>query len=204
MKNNPFKKTTVLILICITLIGFSAPISFAQETIKENTKEEFIVPNDNGSIARIEQVASNEMIVHEDNQDIKVRRGQDGNIYVNNERVTNIKESSTEDLTSLARASYKWVYGGMRKYSMSFVNKSRATAAAMLTLIPGWGAVAAATAEIAIIWTSGKQLWFQEDTQIDSASKGAYKRMRTRTYRKSNYTKMSKDTGWSGAIRIHW
>ena len=85
---------------------------------------------------------------------------------------------------------------------MDFVDKSRATAAAMLALIPGWGLYAAADRTIANIWTSGKQLWFIEDTQV--TSDGMWIRTKTRTYSDSNYKKLIKDSGWSGATRIHW
>lgn len=156
--------------------------------------------NDGLNTTIIKEVTDDSAILNENGKEIFVIKDEIGNIFVDGELFLSIEE--VEPGSPNVNARTKWINGGTRKYSMDFVDKTRATAAALLAFIPGWGVAAAVAAEIALIWTSGKQLWFIEDTQV--TSDGWYYRRRTRTFRKSNYTQMSKDTGWSSATRFHW
>lgn len=170
-----------------------------------------VIMNEDGTLATLERVSESKIIVHEGDKETVVHSDKAGNVYVDG--VLSGQVTFEENLPSGVQKgqsqnsiqqseTYNWVYGGQRKYSMDFVDKSRATAAAMLAVIPGWGVYAAAAATIANIWTSGKQLWFIEDTQVTNT--GIWMRTKTRTYSDANYTNMIKDSGWSSPIRIHW
>ena len=195
------------------IIGGIAPgYSFAQagDAAQEQTSANVIL-NDDGTLATLERVSENKIIVHEGEKETVVHSDEAGNVYVDGvlagqvtfeENLPPANQSRQAQNSIQPSATYNWVNGGQRKYSMDFVDKSRATAAAMLAVIPGWGVYAAAAATIANIWTSGKQLWFIEDTQV--TSDGMWIRTKTRTYADANYTNMIKDGGWSSPTRIHW
>lgn len=197
-----------LVLSGALLVSSLTPVGSVSANRGQNAivivEEDIVVINEDGSQAILERVSENKIIVHEGEDEIIVTRDELGHIYVDGVLSAQVINENNASLGNKVQAlqNLNWVYGGQRKYSMDFVDKSRATAAAMLALIPGWGLYAAAAATIANIWTSGKQLWFIEDTQV--TSDGMWIRTKTRTYSDSNYKKLIKDSGWSGATRIHW
>lgn len=163
-----------------------------------------VVINEDGTKAVLERVSDHKIVVHEGKEATVVTKDDIGNVYVNG--VLSGQVIFEPQMSSIARlrqaTNYQWQYGGQRKYSIDFVDKTRGTAIAMLSLIPGWTVYAVTAATIADIWMSGKELWFIEDVQV--TTDGVWKRSRTSTYSDSGYRNLIKTSDWSPAERIHW
>jgi len=159
-----------------------------------------------GDVVVIEEVSDNKVILRENDEILIVTQDEEGNVFVNGEIFFSMSSVTEEDAALSLDVSLRhtWVNGGTRNFHQSFLDHSRASAVALLSLLPGWRwvSVAVTTLTIDSIWNAGRQLWWTVDRQV--SSDGVWYRERSRSFSNAARTVLVRDTGWSSASRLAW